>query len=340
MGEAKETDDAATTGRDPAAAGNRRLPGGSTPRCRLISRVFFSVEPWVRTSRSAAPLGASASRAMLPPGVLGLLLLVAAGRVLTQPGLPGGTGSTGPGGQPLCQLFGVTCGACVAAGCSWQIPGGCRPTCEPGLLSGVPCFDTYSESCPKPDCTMYSDDCAGCLREGCAWQQAAPQRCQLLCTDPQSCLDPGTLPERCVGDDEPPPEPCSSASDCEDCVAAGCVFQEGKCKDSCDRSGAFIPDGCVDRSSVELGLLCPSNKEMDWERGYCSATRYCVKEPIEAYWCQANAGQCVTGCRVAWCPTDGFCSFNGCKSSSKGGFWCKASKDQCNRCNGEWCLYT
>mmetsp|Transcript_39604 Transcript_39604/g.112314 ORF Transcript_39604/g.112314 Transcript_39604/m.112314 type:complete len:343 (+) Transcript_39604:3-1031(+) len=239
-------------------------------------------------------------------------------------------GGSTAGASASCDVFGLNCELCVATGCSWQNPGGCRPACE---FPGPACYSGIAETCPKPECNRHDGDCAACLRSGCGYRTSSGG-CQESCSSPKGCVAPGSDASMCPGYGEI----CKQAETCEDCVAAKCTFQGGECKPECDRSSGFVAGGCVNEDSVEQGLTCssPTESEDAVPHGYCAHD--CIGEPVETGWCQASAGRCVTGCRQTWCPADGFCSFNSCGSLSPWvDRWCMAREIQCIWCGGQWC---
>eukprot|EP00192_Tetraselmis_astigmatica_P020654 CAMPEP_0117670798 /NCGR_PEP_ID=MMETSP0804-20121206/12970_1 /TAXON_ID=1074897 /ORGANISM="Tetraselmis astigmatica, Strain CCMP880" /LENGTH=275 /DNA_ID=CAMNT_0005479171 /DNA_START=311 /DNA_END=1139 /DNA_ORIENTATION=+ len=195
-------------------------------------------------------------------------------------------GGSTAGASASCDVFGLNCELCVATGCSWQNPGGCRPACE---FPGPACYSGIAETCPKPECNRHDGDCAACLRSGCGYRTSSGG-CQESCSSPKGCVAPGSDASMCPGYGEI----CKQAETCEDCVAAKCTFQGGECKPECDRSSGFVAGGCVNEDSVEQGLTCssPTESEDAVPHGYCAHD--CIGEPVETGWCQASAGRCVT----------------------------------------------
>jgi hypothetical protein len=64
-------------------------------------------------------------------------------------------------------------------------------------------------------------------------------------------------------------------------------------------------------------------------------------------WCNANQGQCESGCGGKWCiPLVGYCNWgplgtaasSTCDGQVQGGTWCNANQSQCQTgCGGKWC---
>jgi hypothetical protein len=220
-------------------------------------------------------------------------------------------GASCPKSDTVCAAQSI-CEECAVAGCVYQ-QDTCKPECEFGPLGdfidrcaqdAATCAELVEpetvDTQPGVICSYFGDDCADCVDNGCAWQPIAGGKCFSDCLVMDTFCYTGSA-TICPKSDEV----CAPLDTCDDCAAAGCIFQQGVCKPESEFGplGDFIARCASDAAGCSAMLPAqevstqPQSAGADdcaAQQGNCSdcLSAGCVYQP------DISGGQCSSECVV------------------------------------------
>lgn len=200
----------------------------------------------------------------------------------------------------------------------------------------LPAFDTLSHV--DDECSA-AIGCEACLAvEGCHWTGGV---CQKECLEDVFCYGP-SIP---YGTTCPPPDPCTTISDCSSCIAfesKTCFWVSGSCtsqKNSsvtiydCSKPTACEQNGGTCAAITSDGVKCPANYELDGSSSCGDGSGCCKFVPT----CEQNGGVCGQIVdNILECPA-GYVGAGGFGKCDQGYSCCEKSQADKSSCkNNMW----